>query len=214
MITIMSMYRTLYKKKEKLTLHYPASDGKAADRTAPSADGTAGTGAGEKGKIECSAASQFLFYQAAALYLDAQESWQEALTSCYAIPQKPQQLSQEEIESLFLPESNPDKLVLAVSDWEEQKATLPVIMMPAAILILYTGVYYSVNGLLSWRYHYRDWVVYVSFFYPFLWVDSAHAVLAGQTGPDDRKTDGKRKGCKDCAEDLFGDSLDLSLFGE
>ena len=34
---------------------------KAADRTAPSADGTAGTGAGEKGKIECSAASQFLF---------------------------------------------------------------------------------------------------------------------------------------------------------
>ena len=43
------------------SIHYPASDGKAADRTAPSADGTAGTGAGEKGKIECSTASQFLF---------------------------------------------------------------------------------------------------------------------------------------------------------
>ena len=86
------------------------------------------------------------------------------LTSCYAIPQKPQQLSQEEIESLFLPESNPDKLVLAVSDWEEQKASWPVVTILAAILILYTGVYYSVNGLLSWRYHYRDWVVYVSLF--------------------------------------------------
>ena len=114
----------------------------------------------------------------------------------------PQQLSQEEIESLFLPESNPDKLVLAVSDWEEQKASWPVVTMLAAILILYTGVYYSVNGLLSWRYHYRDWVVYVSFSF-FLWVDSAHAVLAGQTVPADRKTDGKRKGCKDCAEDHF-----------
>ena len=42
----------------------------------------------------------------------------------------------------------------------------------------------------------------------------ATVVLAGQTVPADRKTDGKRKGCKDCAEDLFGDSLDLSLFGE
>lgn len=51
-------------------------------------------------------------------------------------------------------------------------------------------------------------------FRSFLWVDSAHVVLAGQTVPADRKTDGKRKGCKDCAEDLFGDSLDLSLFGE
>ena len=51
-----------------------------------------------------------------------------------------------------------------MSDWEEQKASWPVVTMLAAILILYTGVYYSVNGLLSWRYHYRDWVVYVSFF--------------------------------------------------
>ncbi len=51
-----------------------------------------------------------------------------------------------------------------MSDWEEQKASWPVVTILAAILILYTGVYYSVNGLLSWRYHYRDWVVYVSFF--------------------------------------------------
>ena len=36
-----------------------------------------------------------------------------------------------------------------MSDWEEQKASWPVVTILAAILILYTGVYYSVNGLLS-----------------------------------------------------------------
>ena len=51
-------------------------------------------------------------------------------------------------------------------------------------------------------------------FRSFLWVDSAHTVLAGQAVPADRKTDGKRKGCKDCAENLSGDSLDLPLFGK
>lgn len=159
-----AMYRTLYKKKEKLRsitllqmarqqieLHRPQMALQALELV-------------KREKLNVAQLRSFYFYQAAALYLDAQESWQEALTSCYAIPQKPQQLSQEEIESLFLPESNPDKLVLAVSDWEEQKASWPVVTMLAAILILYTGVYYSVNGLLSWRYHYRDWVVYVSFF--------------------------------------------------
>lgn len=131
-----AMYRTLYKKKEKLRsitllqmarqqieLHRPQLALQALELV-------------KREKLNVAQLRSFYFYQAAALYLDAQESWQEALTSCYAIPQKPQQLSQEEIESLFLPESNPDKLVLAVSDWEEQKATLPVIMMPAAILIL------------------------------------------------------------------------------
>ena len=159
-----AMYRTLYKKKEKLRsitllqmarqqieLHRPQMALQALELV-------------KREKLNVAQLRSFYFYQAAALYLDAQESWQEALTSCYAIPQKPQQLSQEEIESLFLPESNPDKLVLAVSDWEEQKASWPVVTTLAAILILYTGVYYSVNGLLSWRYHYRDWVVYVSFF--------------------------------------------------
>lgn len=159
-----AMYRTLYKKKEKLRsitllqmarqqieLHRPQMALQALELV-------------KREKLNVAQLRSFYFYQAAALYLDAQESWQEALTSCYAIPQKPQQLSQEEIESLFLPESNPDKLVFAVSDWEEQKASWPVVTTLAAILILYTGVYYSVNGLLSWRYHYRDWVVYVSFF--------------------------------------------------
>ena len=159
-----AMYRTLYKKNEKLRsitllqmarqqieLHRPQMALQALELV-------------KREKLNVAQLRSFYFYQAAAVYLDAQEGWQEALTSCYAIPQKPQQLSQEEIESLFLPESNPDKLVLAVSDWEEQKASLPVVTTLAAILILYTGVYYSVNGLLSWRYHYRDGVVYVSFF--------------------------------------------------
>lgn len=159
-----AMYRTLYKKNEKLRsitllqmarqqieLHRPQMALQALELV-------------KREKLNVAQLRSFYFYQAAAVYLDAQEGWQEALTRCYAIPQKPQQLSQEEIESLFLPESNPDKLVLAVSDWEEQKATRPVVTTLAAILILYTGVYYSVNGLLSWRYHYRDWVVYVSFF--------------------------------------------------
>ena len=104
--------------------------------------------------------------------------------------------------------------MLAVSDWEEQKASWPVVTMLAAILILYTGVYYSVNGLLSWRYHYRDWVVYVSFFVLFFGWTVLTLYWLVKTVPADRKTDGKRKGCKDCAEDLFGDSLDLSLFGK
>lgn len=159
-----AMYRTLYKKNEKLRsitllqmarqqieLHRPQMALQALELV-------------KREKLNVAQLRSFYFYQAAAVYLDAQEGWKEALTRCYAIPQKPQQLSQEEIESLFLPESNPDKLVLAVSDWEEQKASLPVVTTLAAILILYTGVYYSVNGLLSWRYHYRDWVVYVSFF--------------------------------------------------
>lgn len=159
-----AMYRTLYKKNEKLRsitllqmarqqieLHRPQMALQALELV-------------KREKLNVAQLRSFYFYRAAAVYLDAQEGWQEALTSCYAIPQKPQQLSQEEIESLFLPESNPDKLVLAVSDWEEQKATRPVVTMLAAILILYTGIYYGVNGLLSWRYHYRDWVVYVSFF--------------------------------------------------
>lgn len=116
-----AMYRTLYKKKEKLRsitllqmarqqieLHHPQMALQALELV-------------KREKLNVAQLRSFYFYQAAALYLDAQESWQEALTSCYAIPQKPQQLSQEEIESLFLPESNPDKLVLAVSDWEEQK---------------------------------------------------------------------------------------------
>lgn len=159
-----AMYRTLYKKNEKLRsitllqmarqqieLHRPQMALQALELV-------------KREKLNVAQLRSFYFYQAAAVYLDAQEGWQEALTSCYAIPQKPQQLSQEEIESLFLPESNPDKLVLAVSDWEEQKASLPVVTTLAAILILYTGIYYGVNGLLSWRYHYRDWVVYASFF--------------------------------------------------
>lgn len=115
-------------------------------------------------KLNVAQLRSYYFYQAAASYLDAQEGWQEALSSCYAIPKKPQQLSQEEIENLFMPESSPDKLVLAVSDWEEQKATRPVVTILAAVLILYTGVYYGINGLLSWRYHYRGWVVDTSFF--------------------------------------------------
>lgn len=159
-----AMYRTLYKKNEKLRsitliqmarqqieLHRPQMALQALEMV-------------KREKLNVAQLRSFYFYQAAAAYLDTQESWKEALSSCYAIPQKPQQLSQEEIESLFLPESNPDKLVLAVSEWEEQKASWPVVTTLAAILILYTGVYYSVNGLLSWRYHYRDWVVYVSFF--------------------------------------------------
>ena len=159
-----AMYRTLYKKNEKLRsitllqmarqqieLHRPQMALQALELV-------------KREKLNVAQLRSFYFYQAAAVYLDAQEGWQEALTSCYAIPRKPQQLSQEEIESLFLPESNPDKLVLAVSAWEEQKATRPVVTTLAAILILYTGIYYGVNGLLSWRYHYRDWVVYASFF--------------------------------------------------
>lgn len=159
-----AMYRTLYKKNEKLRsitllqmarqqieLHRPQMALQALELV-------------KREKLNVAQLRSFYFYQAAALHLDAQEGWQEALTSCYAIPQKPQQLSQEEIESLFLTESNPDKLVLAVSDWEEQKASWPVVTTLAAILILYTGIYYGVNGLLSWRYHYRDWVVYASVF--------------------------------------------------
>ena len=158
-----AMYRTLYKKNEKLRsitllqmarqqmeLHRPQMALQALELV-------------KREKLNVAQLRSFYFYQAAASYLDAQEGWKEALASCYAIPQKPQQLSQEEIENLFLPESNPDKLILAVSDWEEQKATLPVVTILAAVLILYTGVYYGVNGLLSWRYHYRDWVVSVSF---------------------------------------------------
>lgn len=159
-----AMYRTLYKKNEKLRsitllqmarqqieLHRPQMALQALELV-------------KREKLNVAQLRSFYFYQAAAVYLDAQEGWQEALTSCYAIPRKPQQLSQEEIESLFLPESNTDKLVLAVSAWEEQKATRPVVTTLAAILILYTGIYYGVNGLLSWRYHYRDWVVYASVF--------------------------------------------------
>lgn len=159
-----AMYRTLYKKNEKLRsitllqmarqqieLHRPQMALQALELV-------------KREKLNVAQLRSFYFYRAAAVYLDAQEGWQEALTSCYAIPQKPQQLSQEEIESLFLPESNPDKLVLAVSDWEEQKVTRPVVTILAAVLILYTGVYYGINGLLSWRYHYRGWVVDTSFF--------------------------------------------------
>lgn len=159
-----AMYRTLYKKNEKLCsitllqmarqqieLHRPQMALQALELV-------------KREKLNVAQLRSYYFYQAAASYLDAQEGWQEALSSCYAIPKKPQQLSQEEIENLFMPESSPDKLVLAVSDWEEQKATRPVVTILAAVLILYTGVYYGINGLLSWRYHYRGWVVDTSFF--------------------------------------------------
>ena len=159
-----AMYRTLYKKNEKLRsitllqmarqqieLHRPQMALQALELV-------------KREKLNVAQLRSYYFYQAAASYLDAQEGWQEALSSCYAIPKKPQQLSQEEIENLFMPESSPDKLVLAVSDWEEQKATRPVVTILAAMLILYTGVYYGINGLLSWRYHYRGWVVDTSFF--------------------------------------------------
>ena len=83
-----AMYRTLYKKNENfapITLLQMARQQIELHRPQMALQGT---GAGEKGKIECSAASQFYFYQAAALYLDAQESWQEALTSCLCNPTK------------------------------------------------------------------------------------------------------------------------------
>ena len=202
-----AMYRTLYKKNEKLRsitliqmarqqieLHRPQMALQALELV-------------KREKLNVAQLRSFYFYQAAAAYLDAQESWKEALSSCYAIPQKPQQLSQEEIESLFLPESNPDKLVLAES--------------------FLAGGYdagcdsdFVYRGLLQCQ-----WVTVMAvplqklgcvclLFRPFLWVDSAYAVLAGQTVPADRKTDGKRKGRKDCAEDPSGASLDLSLFGK
>lgn len=159
-----AMYRALYKKNEKLRsitllqmarqqmeLHRPQMALQALELV-------------KREKLNVAQLRSFYFYQAAAYYLNAQEGWQEALSSCYAIPQKPKQLSQEEIELLFLTESNPDKLVVAVSEWEEQKAAWPVITILVAFLILYTGVYYGVDGLLSWRYHYRGWVVDTSFF--------------------------------------------------
>ena len=113
-----AMYRTLYKKNEKLCsitllqmarqqieLHRPQMALQALELV-------------KREKLNVAQLRSYYFYQAAASYLDAQEGWQEALSSCYAIPKKTQQLSQEEIENLFMPESSPDKLVLAVSDWE------------------------------------------------------------------------------------------------
>ena len=101
--------------------------------------------------------------------------------------------------------------MFAVSDWEEQKASWPVVTMLAPILILYL---LQCQGVTVMAVSLQRLGCVCLLFRSFLWMDSAHAVLAGQTVPADRKTDGKRKGCKDCAEDLFGDSLDLSLFGE
>lgn len=96
-----AMYRTLYKKNERLRsitllqmarqqieLHRPQMALQALELV-------------KREKLNVAQLRSFYFYQAAAAYLDAQESWKEALSSCYAIPQKPQQLSQEEIESLF-----------------------------------------------------------------------------------------------------------------
>lgn len=113
-------------------------------------------------KLNVAQLRSFYFYQAAASYLDGQEGWQEALASCYTIPQKPGQLSKDEIESLFLPENGPARLIPAVREWEKTKTSRPVIMILAAVLILYTGVYYGIDGLLSWSYHYREWVVTAS----------------------------------------------------
>ena len=82
-----AMYRTLYKKNEKLRsiiliqmarqqieLHRPQMALQALELV-------------KREKLNVAQLRSFYFYQAAALYLDAQESWQEALTSCYAIPQ-------------------------------------------------------------------------------------------------------------------------------
>ena len=106
-----AMYRTLYKKNEKLRsitllqmarqqieLHRPQMALQALELV-------------KRERLNVAQLRSFYFYQAAAAYLDAQESWKEALSSCYAIPQKPQQLSQEEIESLFF-----------VADWHAAHA--------------------------------------------------------------------------------------------
>ena len=76
------MYRTLYKKKEKfrsitllqmarqqIELHRPQMALQALELV-------------KREKLNVAQLRSFYFYQAAALYLDAQESWQEALTSC------------------------------------------------------------------------------------------------------------------------------------
>lgn len=104
----------------------------------------------------------FYFYHGTALYLDFQKGWQEELEKCYAIPEKRNQMSRDEIQKLFQAEDNPEQLMQAVENWEKQKQAWPIVTLAAAVLILYTGVYYGVNGLLPRGYNYRDWVITAS----------------------------------------------------
>ncbi len=100
---------------------------------------------------------EFYFYKAAALYLSDEKGWEELLNNCYAIPQRPKQMTNEEISFLFSAKCGKMDLQQAIYNHNQIKRKWPVLLIITAILVLYAGFFYGVGGLLPEGYHYRSW---------------------------------------------------------
>ncbi len=92
----------------------------------------------------------FYFYKAAALYLGGQTGWEECLNSCYSIPAQRNQLSNEKIAAAFSSD-----ILQAVKNENQEKKKWPAAMIISAVVILYAGFFYGIEGLLLPGYSYR-----------------------------------------------------------
>lgn len=98
------------------------------------------------------------FYRAAALHaLRQPEAAAQELDRCRAIPLAERGLlSQPQLDTLFQPEAPAGALLDAVAAWDEpERPAGPVLPLMTGLLVLYSGWYYGVQGLLPQGYFYR-----------------------------------------------------------
>lgn len=100
---------------------------------------------------------EFYFYKAAALYLSDKHGWEEVLNNCYAIPPKSKQMMNDEIAFLFSPRCGKMDLQQTIYNHNQIRRKWPVLLIITAVLVLYTGFFYGISGLLPEGYHYRSW---------------------------------------------------------
>ncbi len=94
----------------------------------------------------------YYLYKAVALYMDGVTDWEVCLNSCYAIPVQRNQLSNEEISSAF-----PSDIIQPIKNSNQRTRNWPIALILSALVILYAGFYYGLEGLLFSNYNYRYW---------------------------------------------------------
>lgn len=167
-----ALYRTIYKNykslrtsalltmaKQQLQLKKPAEAKQALDLISLE-------------RLNKKQLKSYYFYHAMTLFMLNEEGWHDDLTYCHAIITKQSSLTKEEMDALFDSRQNQNTISYALEQWDQQPVrNEPIITIFAGILLLYTGLFFSIEAFLPTGYSYREYfdvfsslVIYLSWF--------------------------------------------------